>query len=468
MEYLQLRECIDRPESRLEVSAVELAESFLARIAVYQPTLNCFISVTPEIAVGDARQVDAARQRGEPLPLDGMPIALKDNIDVAGVRTTVASKFFQNNIPTKDAEVVRRLRMAGAVLVGKAALHEFVFGATTNNPAPYGACRNPWELSRIPGGSSGGSGVAIAADLCIGALGTDTGGSVRIPASLNGVTGLRPTFGRVSTTGVFPCAPTFDEVGPMARSVKDVAKLLAAITGYDFDDPRSVEVPTTDAIGELDQGLDGIRVGIPQSFFFDGVDPDIADGVLEAANVLREAGASVSHVDVPTSRAICDATATIVRAEALALHRKRYDEHPELFGEEIRRRFELGEQLRGWEVAASYTLLYEWRRDLRRLFQNIDIALSPTTKIVAPPIEGSESISISWDLTFLTYPWSLGALPALSMPCGFSKSGLPFGVQLAAAPWRESLLLRAGACFQSATDWHLRRPAIAASLPVAS
>lgn len=451
---------IDEPAVRGEVSATEVAETLLARIDSCQSFINAFVSVTPELALADAQRVDAAREAGKPLPLDGLPLAVKDNIAVAGVVTTMASRFFLENVAKRDAEVVDRLRAAGAVVLGKTNLHEFAFGATTANPPPFGICRNPWDLGRTPGGSSGGSGAALAADLCFAALGTDTGGSIRIPAALNGVSGLRPTFGSISNRGVFHVAATFDTVGPMARDAREVARLHELMTGFDPADARAVEhaPPAVEIPG---RGIAGLRIGIPTGFFFEAIEPEVEGCVRSAAATLADLGATVSEIELDADKSLCAAAAVIVRSEALALHRERFDTQPELFGEEIRRRFEIGGELKAWELAASLQLIYEWRRSLRAIFRQVDVVLTPATRIVAPRIEGAESVATSWDLTYFTYPWSCAGVPVLSIPCGFGAEGLPVGMQLVTSDWQERLLFRAAFAYQEVTDWHRQRAPLA-------
>lgn len=456
----ELRAAIDDPDARVATGALELAEAFLERIEETQASINAFITVTHELARADAERVDRAREQGRRLPLDGMPLAVKDNIDVGGVRRTVGSKFFEDYVPKDDAEVIRRLREAGAVIVGKALLHEFVFGATCQNPF-YGRCRNPWDLDRIPGGSSGGSGAALAADLCIGALGTDTGGSVRIPAHLNGVSGHRPTFGTVSNRGTFPISWTFDTVGPMARSMRDVASLDAVMRGHDALDPRAVDYAAPESRATPEEGVEGLRIGVPREFFFEGLDGEIAALVRDAADRLAELGAHVFEFPLPGAEEAYEICTLMIRADALALHRERLDKHPELFGEDVRERLSLGEDVNGWEYARMVQRMHEWRRDMRLRFRSdVDLILTPTANAVAPPVEGAEMISTTAQLTRLTYPWSLAHLPAASIPCGLTRTGLPVGVQLAADQHRDALLLRAGIAYQTVTDWHRRRPAL--------
>ena len=323
---------IDQPELRVEVSAVELTQAVLDRIDG-AGEINAFITVTPELALADAARMDELRARGESAgPLHGMPLALKDNIDLAGVRCTAGSDWFRDRIAEEDAETTRRLRDAGAVIVGKTTLHEFAYGATNNN-AHYGPCRNPWDLERVPGGSSGGSGAAVGADLCLGALGTDTGGSVRIPAALNGVTGMRHTYGAVSNRGVLPICASLDTVGPMARSAVDMARLSAVIVGYDRHDPYAIEPPAAARLGlESGERLDGLRVGVANAFYFDDVDPAVGANARAAADVLAELGAELVEVDVSDSEEAMLRTTLFSRAEALALHRERLEQDPGRFG----------------------------------------------------------------------------------------------------------------------------------------
>jgi aspartyl-tRNA(Asn)/glutamyl-tRNA(Gln) amidotransferase subunit A len=462
----ELRTAIDDPEARAELSAVELTDAFLERIEEVQPVINAFITTTPEIALEDARRADERRAAGEDLPLAGMPIAVKDNIDVAGVRTTVASKFFADFVPDEDAETVRRVRAAGGVVVGKAFLHEFVFGATCTNPF-YGQCRNPWDVERIPGGSSGGSGAALAADLCVGALGSDTGGSVRIPAHLNGVSALRPTFGGVSSRGAFPICWSFDTVGPMARSIADVAQLYAVMAGYDLEDPRAVDHPVADAISGLDAGVEGVRIGIPEEFFFEDLEPGLGECVRAAAAQLADLGAELVDIVLPGGADATDICSRLIRADALARHRERLESRREDFGADVAERLTTGYAIQGWEVAELVQRMYEWRRRMRRLFRDeVDLVLTPTAVATAPPIEGAEMIATTAKLTRFTYPWSLAHMPAVSLPCGFAENGMPVGVQLGADQWQEPLLLRAGVAYQGATDFHRRRPP--ALVPAAS
>jgi aspartyl-tRNA(Asn)/glutamyl-tRNA(Gln) amidotransferase subunit A len=445
-----------------DVSSLEATESYLERIERLDGDIGAFITVAADSAREQARAADEALESGRSLgPLHGLPVAIKDNIDTAGLRTTVGSSFFADRVPEADAEVARRLRQAGAVLLGKVTMHEFAYGATNDN-AHFGACLNPWDLARIPGGSSGGSGAAVAAGLCAAALGTDTGGSVRIPAALNGVSALRPSNGRVSIRGVFPITWTFDTVGPIAHAVSDLAAFLDVLAGYDPDDPHSIDVPTDAYLDAAGGELDGLRIGVPRNFYFEDVDADIVNLVRAAADVLARGGAELEEIDLPGADDAVESATGMIRAEAFAIHRARLRERPEGFGEDVRRRLQLGESITGADYAEFRQRAREWCRTVERAFERVDLILSPSTGTTAPPA-GLEMIETTRRLVRLTYGWSLAGLPALSIPCGFSDDGLPAGLQLAATRFRETVLIRAGAAYQRATDWHLREPVLASS-----
>ncbi len=461
MRLEELRQLIDSPDQRRQVAALELAQACLQRLEACQPAVNALITSTPDIALADARNIDQIRAAGRRLPLDGMPIVVKDNMDVAGVRTTAGSRLFPSTPAVEDAEAVRRLRAAGAVVLGKTNLHELAFGSTTANPtAPFGPCRNPWDPSRSAGGSSSGSAVAVALDGCVGGVGSDTGGSVRIPAALTGITGIRPTYGRVSTRGVIPLSPSFDSVGPVARSAEEAGRLLAAMEGYDSQDPWATRPPS--AIPEpadvTDASLSGLRVGVAEGFVFDGIETEIAAAVQRSAGILSDLGAEVRTLQVPASEEVCASIATLIRAEAFALYRERYEAHPELFSDEIRDRFQLAVDTTGWRVADALNARTIWQHETRKLFEGVDVILSPTTRMLAPLLDRPDSIETTWQLTYLTYPWSFAHVPAIALPCGISRSGLPISVQLAAGAWRDELLVAVGRAFQAVTSWHLSRP----------
>jgi aspartyl-tRNA(Asn)/glutamyl-tRNA(Gln) amidotransferase subunit A len=443
-----------------QLTSSALTEAYLDRIRRLDRTIGAFVTVTEEAALARARSLDLAFARQGPVgPLHGMPVAVKDNIDTAGVRTTAGSAFFATRVPDRDATVVARLTAAGAVIVGKTALHEFAFGATTQNPH-HGCCRNPWDLDRIPGGSSGGSGAAVGAGLCAAALGTDTGGSVRIPGALNGITALRPTRGSLSAHGVFPVSWTFDTVGPMARSAADVAELFEAIVGYDAADPGSLDgMPGRSLAAD---GLRGLRIGIPRGYLFDEVEPDVDSAVRGGIEVIAGLGATIEEIELPGVAAAVDVATRIILAEALAVHRDRLEQDPGCFGEDVRRRLGTGTALTGAEYAQLRQDARVWRRAVADLLSRVDVVLGPVTAIVAPPAIGAETIETTRRLTRFTYGWSLAGVPAISVPCGFSSDGLPIGMQLVARAWRDRTLLDVGIAYQQVTDWHAREPSLAA------
>lgn len=441
-----------------EVTSTELVEASLRRIEEVDGEVGAFVTVTAELAREQAAAADAARAMGRSLgPLHGLPVGLKDNIDTAGIVTTVGAGFFLDRVPSEDAEVARRLRAAGAVLVGKLTMHELAFGATSQNEHT-GPCRNPWDLARIPGGSSGGSGAAVAADELPVSLGTDTGGSVRIPGSLNGVVGLRTTSGRVSNRGIYPIAVSFDTCGPLARHAIDVARVLTVLAGYDAADPTSVDHPAEDYAAGIDGGIAGVRVGVPRGFFFSELDPEVEAAVRAAAEQLARLGARVEEIAVPGAEHTHAIVATMVRADALALHRERVAAQPERFGGEVLRRLRSAESISGADYAEARAAGRAWKRQVAHLFEGVDIVLTPTASIPAPAAEAAgDVIETTRLMTRLTYAWTLAGVPAVSVPCGFTRAGLPIGMQLAGGAWQEALLLRAAHAYQQVTDWHERR-----------
>ena len=445
---------VDEREGRSSFDAREVAQAFLERIGRLDPRLGAVIATTPEVAAADAARVTAARSAGAALPLDGMPVLLKDNIDVKDVRSTVGSRCFLDRIAAADAAVVERLRAAGAIVLGKAHLHEFAFGATSNSA--MGTCRNPWDLSRIPGGSSGGSGAALAADFAVVALGTDTGGSIRLPSGYNGVSGIRPTLGAVSNRGVQPLAPTFDTVGPMARAVDDLAAAYRVMAGYDDADPYSLHRPGGDARPE---SFGGLRVALLEEYFFEGVDEERRTALRTAVAALEAAGARRVRVSPAGLEKAYRECTLMVRAEALATYAELIADEDAPMGADVRHRLGLAREISGRDYAAMLHFRYEWRREIERLFaEHVDILITPTTPSDPPAISSSEMLATTTHLTRMTHPWSFAGLPAMSIPCGFSAAGFPIGMQLAAAPWNEEKLYATGSAFQRATEWHRRRP----------
>ncbi len=440
------------------VSPVELTRAMLARIERLDSQLTSYITVTAEAALAAAEQAEQAARAGEERPLLGVPLALKDLFDTAGVRTTGGAKILAERVPQRDATAVARLRRAGAVLLGKLNMHEFAFGVSTANPH-FGTCRNPWDPSRIPGGSSGGSGAALAAGLCYGSLGSDTGGSIRIPAALCGVTGLKPTYGRVSRAGVLPLSWSLDHAGPMARTVRDVALLLTVIAGHDPADPASATVPVPDFTAGLEDGVRGVRVGLPRPYFFEQLEEDVARAVEAAVDVLRTEGAEVHEVSVPHLDVAAAAFAPIISAEAAAYHQRWLRERPQDYGEDVRQRL-----LQGLLYpAVDYVKAQRARRRVLGGFlatlREVDVLITPTVPVTAPPIPGP-AVATPNPLTRCTFPLNLTGLPALSLPCGFDRQGLPVGLQIIGRPFDEATVLRVGHTYQRLTDWHTRRPPI--------
>ncbi|HEV8716926.1 MAG TPA: amidase [Candidatus Binatia bacterium] len=443
-----------------QLSPVELVRAYLQRIEKLNPSVNAYLTVTAEEALAAAAAAEQAVIRGEAVgSLLGIPVALKDNCDVAGVRMTAGTKFLRDNIAVADSEVAARLRRAGAIFLGKLNMHEWAIGATTRNPF-FGPCRNPWDPQRIPGGSSGGSGAALAADMTLAAIGTDTGGSVRIPAALNGISGIRPTVGRVSNRGVVPVSWTFDTVGPMARRAEDVAHLLQVVAGYDPEDPTSIDVPVPDYLSAIRQGVKGLYIGMLGGHFRTEPELAVTKAVQQAAQVYAELGAHVEEVELPGAETAIERTSELILTEAAAFHQTRREERPEDFGQDVMTRLNRGAAVTGVQYALAREAQRRWQRQVEQLLVRYDLLLAPTCGIPAPLIEESEGVETTRRLTRFTYPLNLALPPVLSIPCGFTAGGLPIGLQVAARHWQEALVLRAAWAYQQATDWHLRRPRV--------
>ncbi|MCM6761211.1 amidase [Rathayibacter sp. ZW T2_19] len=459
MTAIDLARYIDEPEYRAQHATTGAVEVFLDRIAEVDPVVNSFITVRAEQALAEAQEQDLRPH--DALPLRGTILAVKDNTDVAGVPATAGSALFRDRVPTQDAAVVDRLRRAGAIVIGKVSLHELAYGGTNDNAA-FGAVRNPWDPTRIPGGSSGASGAAVAADLAVAALGTDTGGSVRIPASFTGVSGLRPTYGSVSNRGVRPISPSFDTVGPLARSVLDVAAVMEVMAGFDPEDAWAVEHAPPHGLAAAARATDlaGVRLGVPRGYFFDDLDADVAEATEAALSVLRGLGAELVEIEVPGSaEANADAT-LIIRVEAYARYRRALHDSPDLIGPDVRQRLWLGSEITGAGVAAATARMAEWRRDVHRTLRTVDAAVMPTVRIPPTVIDGVEDMTrTTASGTALTYPWSVALVPGLSVPSGFTREVLPVGLQIVATPWQDANTIRVGAAFQSVTEFHRRRPA---------
>jgi aspartyl-tRNA(Asn)/glutamyl-tRNA(Gln) amidotransferase subunit A len=440
------------------LSPVELTEDCLARIEKLNPRLNAFITVTADSARAQARTAEAEIRRGNWRgPLHGIPLALKDLIDTAGVRTTAASSLFKDRIPAEDAEVVRRLREAGAVLLGKQNLHEFAYGGSSM-VSYFGEVRNAWNSEHIAGGSSGGSATAVAAGLGYGAIGTDTAGSVREPAALCGVVGLKPTYGRVSARAVIPLSISLDHVGPIARTVADVAVILRAIAGFDAKDKASVDVPVEDYVAALGKRLEPLRIGVPRKFFFEDLDADVASAMNHALSGLATLGAELRELELPVST-----DRTLQSAEAYAFHAEFVARIPELYQPETLRRIRTGEKVSPEKVLECRRDLERARRDITATFDDVDLLVTPTTPIPAPTIaelKQNPDLLRPRELVLLrnTRPINVWGLPAISIPCGFTSSGLPIGLQITGPHWGEAKVLQLAHAYEQATAWHKREP----------
>lgn len=441
------------------VGALELTDAALARIALREPELNAFITVTREAARARAEVVD---RNGGRSALHGAPIALKDLFAVAGVPTTAGSKLLAD-VPTEDSAVAGRLFAAGAVNLGKTNLHEWAFGVTTNNPH-FGPTRNPWALDRIPGGSSGGSGAAIAAREIFGSIGSDTGGSIRIPASLCGIVGLKPTYGRVSLRGAIPLAWSLDHAGPMARTVRDVALLLQIVSGHDPGDPVSADHPVDEYLADIESGVRGLRIGIVAGRFMarfgsdERPDPVVAAAVQAAAQLFAREGAHVADAALPRSDELRATQLVIIGAEAGAYHRDRIAAHRDGYGTDVAQRIDLGLTRSGTEYALARRTRDELRVAYAMALAEWDAVLLPTTPTTAPLREGEDAVAAAAKLTAFTSPFNLTGVPAISVPCGFDGGGLPIGLQLVSRPWAEARLLRIARAYERATAWGARRP----------
>jgi aspartyl-tRNA(Asn)/glutamyl-tRNA(Gln) amidotransferase subunit A len=446
---------------RQDFSSLELTEACLRQIERLNPTINAFIMLTPELAVQGAMQADVllANQPSNlnELALLGIPLAIKDLFDVAGVRSTAGSKFFAETIPGEDSQAVLKLKLSGAVILGKTNTHEIALGVTGVNPH-FGAVRNPWDTSRISGGSSSGSAAAVATGMCLAALGTDTGGSVRIPAALCGGVGLKPTYGCISTRGVIPLSWNLDHIGPLTRTVRDAAVMLSVLAGFDPHDPASADVPVDDYLVHLEDGVPGWRVALAAGEYVEASDPEVLSAVDEAAQVFKQLGASVEKVDMDWLAEAALANGRMTVADGAAFHRERLAEHPERFGADVLQRLQTGAALTSTEYSLARRTQAETRRRFEMFFTKYDVLLLPSTPVPAPLIEGTQAVGAASQLTRFTAPFNLAGLPALSVPCGFTGSGLPVGLQIVSKHWGEAKVLQAGHAFEQATDWHNRRP----------
>jgi aspartyl-tRNA(Asn)/glutamyl-tRNA(Gln) amidotransferase subunit A len=464
-----------------QVSPVEVTEQFLARIKAHDGDLHAYLTVDSDGARAQAREAEARLARGEGAALTGIPLSLKDVIITQGLRTTCASKILENFVPPFDATVTARLRQQGAVILGKVNMDEFAMGSSTENSG-FGPTHNPWHRDYIPGGSSGGSAAAVAADLCTASLGSDTGGSIRQPASHCGVVGLKPTYGRVSRYGLVAYASSLDQIGPLTQEVRDAALLLQAIAGHDPKDSTSVDAPVPDYLADLGKDIHGLRVGIPKEYFGAGLDPEVETAVKDAIQTLSDLGADLLEVSLPhTSYAV--ATYYVVAVAEASSNLARFDgvkygfraEGQNLldmygqtrtrgFGAEVRRRIMLGT----YTLSAGYYDAYYKkgsqvraliRQDFEQAFNTCDLIATPVSPTPAFRLGEKIADPLTMYLSdIFTISANLAGIPGISVPCGFSSLGLPIGLQLLGVPFGELGLLQAAYAFEQATDFHRRRP----------
>src|SRR5262245_12625608 len=440
------------------VSSVDLVNACLARIDVYNSKVNAFITVTPDAALAQAKALDAERRAGRVRgPLHGIPIALKDNIDTAGVRTTAASAVFDDRVPAEDAEVARRLSAAGAILIGKTNLHEFAFGGTSAT-SYYGPVRNPWALERNPGGSSGGSAAAVAADLCYGALGTDTGGSIRTPASYCSIVGLKPTYGLVSIRGIVPLTLSLDHCGPMTRTIRDAAMLLNVLAGYDRLDIASVEHRTEDYVAALDQPVNGLRIGVARAPFFDLLDADVAKVVDEALRVLAKLTKSMTDTMLPSTRDVG------LGGETYAYHEETFGRMSGRYMIPTRRALQNGSNAKAAEYIRGRWRLELLRRTIDDAFKDVDLVVLPTRRRTPRTVDAAikrEETDVPRNPELEnTGAFNVYGIPAISVPCGFTSTGLPVGLMIAGPRFSEGKVLALAHAFEQATEFHNKRPPI--------
>ena len=452
-----------------KVSPVELTQECLGRFEKLNPKLNAFITVTADSALAEARAAEAEIARGHwKGPLHGIPLALKDLVDTAGVRTTAASGLFQSRVPVRDAEVVRRLKAAGAVLLGKLNMQEFAYGGSSVI-SYFGPVRNPWGPDYCVGGSSAGSAAAVAAGLCYAAIGSDTGGSIRQPAGYAGIVGLKPTYGRVSVRGVIPLARSLDHLGPMTRTVKDAALMLRVIAGYDPEDATSSDSPVPDYAGTLAARTTSIRLGIPRGYFYEALDPEIQAAMGSALSVLKKLTASQRDIGPlasdDTYSSITTPFGSVLIAEAYAYHQEYVSKTPELYQAETLKRIKAGADVATPAYIRSRVQLEQIRRSVSHVFEGVDLLVTPTTPV--PPFAIADLLG---DLNTLrtkevlmlhnTRPFNVLGLPTISVPCGFTGGGLPIGLQITGPAGGEATVLRLAYAYEQATDWHKRRPTI--------
>ncbi|MDO8527339.1 MAG: Asp-tRNA(Asn)/Glu-tRNA(Gln) amidotransferase subunit GatA [Deltaproteobacteria bacterium] len=471
--------------ARKEISSMELTQNYFKRIQSLNPKINCYLTLCEETALKQAQASDQRRAEGKTIGLlDGIPIALKDIFITEDIRTTCGSKILENYIPPYEGSTALAFKNAGTVLLGKLNMDEFAMGSS-NEFSAFGPVRNPWNLDCIPGGSSGGSAAAVAADLCAATMGTDTGGSIRQPASLCGVVGLKPTYGRVTRSGLIAFASSLDQAGPMTKDITDCAMLMNLVAGYDPKDSTSLNVPVPDYTASLNKSVKGMRIGIPKEYFIDGIDTQVATSVRNAAKKFEELGATVEEISLPNTKyavpayyiiAPAEASANLARFDGVRFGYRTPDPKDLLelyeksrghgFGAEVTMRIVIGTFVLSTGYYDSYYIKAQKVRtliknDFLNAFKNFDAILTPTSPTPAFKLGEKTDDPLKMYLSdIFTIPANLAGLPGLSLPCGFSKEGLPIGMQLIGKHLEESTLLQLGFTYEQATEWHKKRPAL--------
>ena len=451
---------------RKKISPCDLADEVLDRIEESNPRLNAYLYVNPEMVREQAAQAEREISRGVYRGrLHGIPVSLKDNIHTAGIRTTAGSKILLDSVPSEDATVVRRLRRAGAVLIGKTNLSEFAYGAETSN-SYFGRTLNPWDTHLIPGGSSGGSAAAVAALMCSASIGTDTGGSIRIPSALCGVVGLKPTYGRISCYGVIPLSPTLDHVGPIGRRVLDVAIMLRAIAGYDYLDEYSIRKNVPDYFVEAKKNGKKPTLGIPKEYFFDHLHPEVDCAIKIAAQTFQKLGGRLEQVSLPHIHKAVEFSTQLAYAEATNYHESAgyFPSRAADYAPDVRERLELGTRVLATDYLKALDLRKVLRKDFEDALTKVDAILAPTVPIPAPHV-GDKTVEVNShretvraSLIRLNRPSNITGLPAITVPCGLTRTRLPIGMQIIGRAFEESTILQLAHSYEEATEWHLRRP----------
>ena len=459
--HLTIREAAGLLKSG-QLSPVELTQAFLDRIEATDDRLHSYIIVLKEQALDDARLAEAEIRRGDYKgPLHGIPFALKDLYDTAGVTTTAGSKVYIDRVPAEDATTTARLKAAGGILLGKLAMHEFALGGP-DFTTPFPPARNPWNLDHITGGSSSGSGSAVASGQAMAALGSCTGGSIRGPASLCGIVGLKATYGRVSRAGVVTLSWSQDHCGPMTWTVEDTAYMMQALAGYDPKDPTTSPAPVPDYSLSLREDIKGLTIGVPRHFFFaphENVNPEVVATVENGLKVLEGLGANLQEVTIPSLEYVRAANSVIMLSEAFAFHEKNLRTRPHDFGEMVRARFRIGGMFSASDYVQSQRVRKLVNREFAAVLQKVDVLVTPTMTQPAAAFEGYDATSTVRGPSF-TAPFNLTGLPAISVPCGFTASGLPVGMQIAGKPFDEPGVIRAAYAYQQEARWFEQRPSI--------